>query len=90
MATTHGRNGIVALKVCGAGAVVTGAWCAWGFWLHNKVMDQANAFERQIAEEINLDVQQKRALFAFDRAHPNNAEYFAMKDAKEGTSREGR
>jgi hypothetical protein len=74
-------NGAVAAKVCGAAAVVTTAWCSWGWWLHNKVMDAANAHERSLAAELRMDEKARQALFAFDRSHPNNEKYFEAQDA---------
>ena len=76
------RNGVVALKICGAASVVATAWMSWGYWLHNKVMDAANEHERQLAAELRMSEQQKQALFAFDRNHPNNVKYFEDVDTK--------
>ena len=76
------RNGIVALKICGAASVVATAWMSWGYWLHNKVMDAANEHERQLAAELRLSEREKQALFAFDRTHPNNVKYFENKDGQ--------
>ena len=73
-------NGAVALKVCGAAAVVTTVWCSWGYWLHNKVMDAANEHERKLAAELRMGEKARQQLFAFDRAHPNNQKYFESQD----------
>lgn len=76
-AAAGSSNGAVALKVVGAAAVTMGAWCSWGFWVHNQVMEHANEVERQIADEVGWD-NTKQPLYAFDPAHPNNTKWAAQ------------
>ena len=85
-AAAGSSNRAVALKVVGAAAVTMGAWCSWGYWVHNQVMEHANEVERQIAHEVGWD-NTKQPLYAFDPEHPNNTKWAAAQQAQRAASR---
>ena len=85
-ATARASNGAVALKVVGAAAITMGAWCSWGYWVHNQVMEHANEVERQIADEVGWD-NTKQPLYAFDPTHPNNTKWAAEQQAQQAALR---
>ncbi len=67
-------NGVVAGRVIAGASAIGFVWISWGYGVHMKRMDAANAYERGIASRIKWD-HEKYPLACFDTGHPNNRQW---------------
>ncbi len=62
---SHASNLRVAGGACAAAGIIAYVWCSWGLRVHNATMENANAYERRLANRLGMSEQAKLELAAF-------------------------